>query len=264
MSAPDLRRRLAARIVAAHTASASAYAGEWSSVPTVPARPTRLQLHGPPDVRSAVLIGNDLPSARAAIGALSGQAMSSALSLSVRATPLGLLTSRRYDEAMLHRGGDARGVVDVWAMTPAVRQALSAEQRALLRVGCVTQQMIIFDDVGLVVDGPAVGGERSTWLLYDPELVSLARRVFESSWREARPLERVAGADTAGSSLTPRQWQIAKLLLAGRSESAIGRALHVSSRTVAYEVTAMLRTLGAAGRVELGYRLRQLEESRTG
>lgn len=263
MSALELRRRLAARLVAAHSASTSAYAREWSSLPPVPSRPGELRLHGANE-GPAVLIGTDLASARNSIGSLSEQATSSALSLSVRATPLGFLTARRYDEAMLRRGGDARGVVDVWAMTAAVHSVLSPEQRALLRVGCVTQQMIIYDDTALVVDGPAVAGERTTWLLIDRELVALARRVFEFTWREARPLEQAEAAKLAIDALTPRQRQIAELLLAGRSESAIGRALHISARTVAYEVTAMLQALGAAGRVELGYRLRQLEETRSG
>lgn len=75
MSAPELRRRLAARLVAAHSASASAYARD----------------EGP-----AVLIGTDLASARNSIGSLSEQATSSTLSLSVRATPLGFLTARRW------------------------------------------------------------------------------------------------------------------------------------------------------------------------
>jgi DNA-binding CsgD family transcriptional regulator len=139
-----------------------------------------------------------------------------------------------------------------------VRAELTAEERECFREGYVTQPMILFDRRAVILDGPPVDGdERSTWLVTGPDLVFAAGSLFDMSWRSGRP---VAIPPRPAVALTDRQRQMVPLLLAGRSEVAISRRLGVAERTISYEVRALMETLGASGRVDLGYRLRQLEE----
>jgi len=49
------------------------------------------------------------------------------------------------------------------------------------------------------------------------------------------------------------------VLLAGQCEAAIARDIGASPRTVTYDIRASMEALGAFGRAELSYRLRQLE-----
>ncbi len=64
----------------------------------------------------------------------------------------------------------------------------------------------------------------------DPEVV----RVMVSARRVAGPVER----------LTPREREVLALLAEGRSNVGVGRALHLSPKTVEAHVAAVFRTLG--------------------
>ncbi len=97
---------------------------------------------------------------------------------------------------------------------------------------------------------------------------SLPGRAFAAAWEDGRRLrpdeveaevERVlagAGAtatatdprETAG--LTPREVEVLRLLVAGKSNPQIGEALFISPRTAQTHVTAILAKLGVASRTE--------------
>lgn len=252
-SAYELRRRLAGRLLTDVAVGMAA----WKRDPPAMARPGEIDLYAG-DLPSLRLVGKDRDTARAFINELATQARSSVTSMQVRTTVKGLTVARRIDELNVERGIDSRGVVDLWGLTAEVCGAMTPGERARLRVCCVNQRMIIVDRRAVMTDGPPVrSGERSAWLVTEPSIVTLAVRVFESSWREARPVDEVAPPPT---TLTERQRHICALLLAGRSEAAIACDIGASARTVTYDIRAIMEALGASGRVELGYRLRQLEE----
>lgn len=249
----ELRRRLAGRLLTDVGVGMAAWKNEQPPM----ARPGEVDLYGD-DGPSLVLIGEDRDTARACINGLAAQARRSVNSLSVRVSIQGLAIARRGDDLAAEQGIDSRGVIDHWGLNAELRAAMTPAERARHRVGCVNQRMIILDRRAVVTDGPPVrSAERSTWLVTEPAIVALAVRVFEASWREGRPLDEVAPPTTA---LTERQRHICALLLAGQSEAAIARDIGASPRTVTYDIRAIMEELGASGRVELGYRLRELEE----
>jgi len=252
-TAYELRRRLAGRLLTDVGVGMAAWKNEQPPM----ARPGEVDLYGD-DGPSLVLVGEDRDTARAFIGELAAQARSSVTNLAVRVSIKGLAVARRGDELATEKGIDSRGVIDHWGLTAEVRAAMTPSERARHRVGCVNQRMIILDRRAVITDGPPVRStERSTWLVREPALVALAVRAFESSWREGRPVDEVAPPPT---TLTERQRHICALLLAGQSEAGIARDIGASPRTVTYDIRAIMEALGASGRVELGYRLRQLEE----
>lgn len=207
-----------------------------------------------------LLIGRDMPQARAAIGRLLPQLRHCAVSLAQRASVRNLAAHRRADALLAARGVDIRGVYDSWCMTAEIRAALTDAERDYFRAGCVTQQFILLDRRAVVLDGPPVDGgrERSTWLVGDPDVVRMAGVLFDTSWRSAVEIEPESPRD---GELTARQRRLIPLLLAGRSEASIARELGVAERTVSSDVRAMMTALGASGRVDLGYRLRVRDEA---
>lgn len=252
-TAQELRRRLAGRLLTDVGVGMAAWKNEQPPM----ARPGEVGLYGDGGP-SLVLVGEDRDTARACINDLAAQARRSVTNLAVRVSIKGLAVARRGDELATENGVDSRGVIDHWGLTAEVRGAMTPSERARHRVGCVNQRMIILDRRAVITDGPPVrSAERSTWLVREPAIVALAVRVFEASWREGRPVDEVAPPPT---TLTERQRHICALLLAGQSEAAIARDIGASPRTVTYDIRSIMEALGASGRVELGYRLRELEE----
>lgn len=250
----DLRETFAGRLLTAYRAAHRATAVD---------RVVRLDELDLAEVAGSgqyVLIGRDMPQARAAIARLLPQLRHCAVSLAQRASVRNLASHRQADAVLAARGVDVRGVYDSWCLTAEIRAALTDAERDYCRAGCVTQQFILLDRRAVVLDGPPVDGgrERSTWLVGDPEVVRMAGVLFDTSWRSAREIEP---ASRRGGHLTDRQRRLVPLLLAGRSEASIARELGVAERTVSSDVRAMMTALGANGRVDLGYRLRIRDET---
>jgi DNA-binding NarL/FixJ family response regulator len=66
--------------------------------------------------------------------------------------------------------------------------------------------------------------------------------------REPAPIPVLT--DTASHSLSPRELEVLRLLVGGKSNPEIGEALFISPRTAQTHVTAILAKLGVASRTE--------------
>jgi DNA-binding CsgD family transcriptional regulator len=254
MTAVELRERFGARLLAARR-----LANRKDDL-TLPLRPDELRLRSD-DGAPYRLLGQTVAETRAAITVLAAQVQVCAINLGHRISLEGLRNSRVVEAPLVAAGVDLRSVYDRDGIPPEVRAAWTEAERAQTREGYVMQRLIVFDRIGVVMDGPPVtaGAHVSAWLVTDPEIVTLAAGLWEASWRLAQPVGSAPAPDPA--ELTLRQRAMIPLLLEGRSEAAIARDLGVGPRTVTYEVKALMSALGAKCRVDLGYRIRQAEEA---
>ena len=129
-----------------------------------------------------------------------------------------------------HMSGDWRGAAEAWA-----------------RLGCP------FEQAGALIDGDTEA-ELGALELYDrlgaaPASALVRRRLRAAGSRHIprgpRPKTR---SNAAG--LTPRQAEVAQLLVEGLGNPEIAARLFLSPRTVEHHVSAVLAKLGAADRDE--------------
>jgi DNA-binding CsgD family transcriptional regulator len=78
------------------------------------------------------------------------------------------------------------------------------------------------------------------------DAVTEARAIAASIAAQPRP----APLDTRGSGLTPRESDVLRLLVEGRSDREIGEALFIGTRTVQTHVGNLFAKLGVNGRAE--------------
>ena len=67
--------------------------------------------------------------------------------------------------------------------------------------------------------------------------------------------ETMSGTGHNGEQLTPQELQIALLVMQGRTNAEVGRAVFLSTRTVEFHLSRAYRKLGVASRTELTRRL---------
>lgn len=107
--------------------------------------------------------------------------------------------------------------------------------------------------IGLSIRGadPA-GGGRGELLSDDPELILAAVRLVAAGYSLQPPAARVAAASPAQPAphLSPRERQVAAMLIEGASNKLIARALDISVHTAKFHVTAVLEKLGARNRAD--------------
>lgn len=77
------------------------------------------------------------------------------------------------------------------------------------------------------------------------------RTVLSPDISHALALDRLAGAPAAADLLTPREFEILRLMLAERSSDDIAGILHVSSKTVANTRSLIKSKLGVGSDIEL-------------
>ena len=79
-----------------------------------------------------------------------------------------------------------------------------------------------------------------------------ARPWAERSRAELRASgETMSGTGHKAEQLTPQELQIALLVMQGRTNAEVGRAVFLSTRTVEFHLSRAYRTLGVASRTEL-------------
>jgi DNA-binding CsgD family transcriptional regulator len=148
--------------------------------------------------------------------------------------------------ASIARGLAMGSITSEYDVHPAAlpsRGAAVAGQRWL--ADGVTDKFLILDDRAVVTSAP---GDGDAWLIIDPTVLELARRIWQEARERARPLDRYG-------TLTPRQRAIALRLLMGDTDATIARVMGLSARTVANEFADISRQLGAPSRFAAGYRL---------
>ncbi len=86
-----------------------------------------------------------------------------------------------------------------------------------------------------------------------PHLVSSSMRP------ESRGYETKKSTHSGAAPLTPRQWEVARLLREGKSNKEIGRILGLSPETVKVHLAAIFRTLGVNNRTRAVMELERLK-----
>jgi ATP/maltotriose-dependent transcriptional regulator MalT len=80
-----------------------------------------------------------------------------------------------------------------------------------------------------------------------------AKAVLTETWRPGRAVSlttppQSTNGNTSGTRLTPREWQVLRLLTRGRSDKQIAEELFISSRTASKHVAAITAKLGVTSR----------------
>jgi predicted ATPase/DNA-binding CsgD family transcriptional regulator len=104
------------------------------------------------------------------------------------------------------------------------------------------------DDVG---EAPFAAAWAEGRALRLEEAVAEAREVLADPWRPSQPSRgqrQAASAAASGPQLTPREWQVLRLLAAGRSDKEIAGELYISARTASSHVAAIIAKLGVSSR----------------
>lgn len=163
---------------------------------------------------------------------------------------------RQQDEAALRRGIRVRAVMldSIRAHQPTLTYArwireLGGEVRTTPELPL---RMIMFDRrVALVPLIQEANRGDAALLLRGTGMASALCALFDSIWREARPLEQARRArDPQG--LTDQQRVLLNLLGQGCTDEVIARRLAVSDRTVRRAVAEIMERLGARSRFQAG------------
>jgi DNA-binding NarL/FixJ family response regulator len=93
------------------------------------------------------------------------------------------------------------------------------------------------------------GGRRTVLASREPGLVAAAVTLVAAGYAIVRD-EPVGAPSSEAVHLSPRERQVAALLLEGASNKAIARALEISVHTAKFHVTAVLDKLGARNRAD--------------
>ncbi|MFF1378478.1 LuxR C-terminal-related transcriptional regulator [Streptomyces sp. NPDC058308] len=86
-----------------------------------------------------------------------------------------------------------------------------------------------------------------------PVLIEYFVTAFERLWRLAVPLDPRSAPLPAGSGVTPRQRDIARLLVEGCTDADIAERLGMNIRTARIHIAKLAATLGSGSRAQLGY-----------
>jgi DNA-binding NarL/FixJ family response regulator len=130
-------------------------------------------------------------------------------------------------------------------------------------------RMLLIDGVSAVCAVPASG----SYLLKGERVIALLNRVFETTWVDAQPLERVLSRarrltgthpavveDQEGGStaLSPAHEAILRLLAEGQTDRSIARSLGVTPRTVTRRIAEIFELLGVDSRFQAGIAAKEL------
>jgi DNA-binding CsgD family transcriptional regulator len=91
--------------------------------------------------------------------------------------------------------------------------------------------------------------------------IEIFDRLDARPWADRARAELHASGETmgrdgpGGERLTPQELQIALLVIQGRTNAEIGRAIFLSTRTVEFHLSRAYRKLGISSRTELAGRL---------
>ncbi|HTN24351.1 MAG TPA: response regulator transcription factor [Solirubrobacteraceae bacterium] len=151
--------------------------------------------------------------------------------------------------------------------------------RALLRVSPASAVLMLTveHDDDAVLDAILAGAVG--YLLKDATLPEIVRGIRAAALGESLVAPAVAGQllerlrahgpreppPVAARPLSPRELDVLRLLVTGRENSEIARALHLSSSTVKHHVSSILEKLGVGNRIQaavLAVRLDLVEEER--
>ncbi|HEX6681214.1 MAG TPA: AAA family ATPase [Candidatus Limnocylindrales bacterium] len=140
-----------------------------------------------------------------------------------------------------------------WQAMPRPHDALLARERAAACLAAAGHREAAMAEAAAVVRGLAGLGAR-----VDANRVLAAARDRETA--AGRP--RRGGRPSYGDQLSPREWEVARLVCAGRTNPQIAAELVLSAKTVTAHVQSAMRKLGVSSRTALAVAI--LEGDRPG
>lgn len=149
----------------------------------------------------------------------------------------------------LRNGLSMVSVFDRDGTTPAARRMLENEGGDIYHLSYVPVQMRVVDHCEVYLQGPEIDGDMSVMCLTSARVLEAAYRYWHAVLRLAEPCR--PGADRV-SNLSRRQRQIMELLRQGLADARVAQVLGVSTRTVRYEIAAVMDELGARSRFAAG------------
>lgn len=195
-----------------------------------------------------ILIGTGTESPPPALAELEAKTRSSVWNLSPIAFYYATRDSRELNRRSAERGIDSRAVnLPHGRRHDPLHTSYCATISTQLREGPVFLRMILVDEECAVLYGaPTANGEPTTWAATHPPIVELARTLWHSTWASSTPVL----PEGQPPPFTPRQVEVAFLLVDGLTDQAIARRLGVSPRTVATEIARISSVLGVSGRAQ--------------
>jgi DNA-binding CsgD family transcriptional regulator len=136
----------------------------------------------------------------------------------------------------------ARAVLDVPGSDEMVRRCTAGGWELRLLPDLPMKMVLIDESAALLpLDPTGIGGAA---LVRSPGIVAALRMYFEMLWHRATPLG--PGGD---GRLSPTQSTILRLMAGGLTDTAIGRQIGSSERTVRRHITAILETMNVDNRM---------------
>jgi DNA-binding CsgD family transcriptional regulator len=212
-------------------------------------------LAGQSSAPGLVLLGQGMPEIVAGMRRLEPHAKRSVWNMQPAPRFDSLLRTRALDTRSQQRGLD-----QIMMISP---RGLSENQLATvhyqgLRIGPVGTSAILIDEQLAILPGHQSAEDLPTaWLVTRPDLLTAVRTL----WSDTLALARPALSEAEQPPLTNRQYEVACQMASGVKDSAIARSLGLSERTLANDIKAIMRALGARSRFEAGILLMRSDAS---
>jgi len=171
------------------------------------------------------------------------------LSTRPRTTAQQLRESIPVNNRCLHNGLSMVSIFDRDGTKPAARRILANETEGVYFLSYAPVQMRLVDHREVYLQGPLIGGEGSIMCLTSVRVLEAAHRYWQAVLHLAEPCRPESDLLP---SLSARQQQIMELLRQGMADARVAQMLGVSTRTVRYEVAAVMTELGARSRFAAG------------
>jgi DNA-binding NarL/FixJ family response regulator len=143
-------------------------------------------------------------------------------------------------------------------------EATKSYARAVIELGVELRTLDEFFERLVIVDArtaflPAAADRTTALEITEPALVRFLRDLFERTWERAAafPFRPNRAKDAAPEIMPEIRQAIRRLLIEGHADKTIGRRLGISERTITAHVAGLREGVGAANRLQLGYRLAQ-------
>jgi DNA-binding CsgD family transcriptional regulator/sugar-specific transcriptional regulator TrmB len=169
-------------------------------------------------------------------------------------TPANMRASRPLNRRLLERGITMR---TVYLDSILSDQATIAHAKWLISQGAhvrtvpaLPNRMIICDRRIAIIATDSDNTEAGAIVITSPGLISSLCALFESEWRNARPLSKPPVQQPG--ELTPQQTTALHLLAEGATDELVARKLGVSPRTARRIATGLLTRLNARSRFQAG------------
>ena len=166
-----------------------------------------------------------------------------------------------YDRELVERGVERRNLYHVGTLTNAATRKAVAELEPIgvkfRTLPVVPVHAIIYDDDLAIISRRSSDDDRAALVIRDPQVVQLARHLYETVWDYATPFTP-SDAGPAGLGPTPAQQRILEGLAAGLTDEVVARRAGVHVRTVRRNITALCEIAGVESRFQLALRAREL------